>query len=133
MHIYLDENLSEYVAQGLQLLSQAHYRDIEVLSTKQDKDLGPGVKDPDLIPIVAKKHGVLITKDIRMRTPMLFSLCQQNKLGIFFLKMPSGKEAHWDIVRVLVEHWEEIVKHTRKEKRPFAFVVKPRGKMERLS
>ncbi|MBP9079747.1 MAG: hypothetical protein KBF80_05815, partial [Flavobacteriales bacterium] len=112
MHIYLDENLSEYVAQGLQLLSRAHYRDIEVLSTKQDKDLGPGVKDPDLIPIVAKKHGVLITKDIRIRTTMLFQLCQQNKLGIFFLKMPSGKEAHWDIVRVLVEHWEEIVKHT---------------------
>ncbi|MBP8822618.1 MAG: hypothetical protein KBH07_03105 [Flavobacteriales bacterium] len=132
MHIYLDENLSEYVAQGLQLLSRAHYRDIEVLSTKQDKDLGPGVKDPDLIPIVAKKHGVLITKDIRIRTTMLFQLCQQNKLGIFFLKMPSGKEAHWDIVRVLVEHWEEIVKHTRKEKRPFAFVVKPRGKMEKL-
>lgn len=133
MHIYLDENLSEYVAQGLQLLSRAHYRDIEVLSTKQDKDLGPGVKDPDLIPIVAKKHGVLITKDIRIRTTMLFQLCQQNKLGIFFLKMPSGKEAHWDIVRVLVEHWEEIVKHTRREKRPFAFVVKPRGKMEKLS
>ncbi|MCC6841041.1 MAG: hypothetical protein IT230_12865 [Flavobacteriales bacterium] len=133
MPIYLDENLSEYVAQGLQLLSRAHYRDIEVISTKQDKDLGPGVKDPDLIPIVAKKHGVLITKDIRMRTTMLFQLCQQNKLGIFFLKMPSGKEAHWDIVRVLVEHWEEIVKHTRKEKRPFAFVVKPRGKMEKLS
>lgn len=132
MQIYLDENLSEYVAQGLQLLSQSHFKDIQVLSTKQDKDLGPGVKDPELIPIVAKKHGVLITKDIRMRTPLLFSLCQQYKLGIFFLKMPSGKEAHWDIVRLLIENWEDIVKHTRKEQRPFAFVVKPRGKMEQL-
>jgi len=132
MRIYLDENLSEYVAQGLQLLSKSHYKDIEVLSTKQDVDLGPGVKDPDLIPIVAKKHGVLITKDIRMRTTLLFALCQQYKLGIFFLKMPSGKEAHWDIVRVLIENWDEIVKHTLKERRPFAFVVKPRGKMGQL-
>lgn len=92
MRIYLDENLSEYVAQGLHALSRAHFRDIEVLSTKEDEDLGPGVKDPDLLPTVARKHGVLITKDIRMRTPMLYSLIKQNKLGVFFLKMPSGKQ-----------------------------------------
>jgi len=91
MHIYADDNLSEYVAQGLQLLSCSHFKDIQVLSTKQDGDLDPEVKDPVLIPIVAKKHGVLITRDIRMRAHLLFERCKQNKSGVFFLKMPKDK------------------------------------------
>lgn len=34
-HIYLDENLSEYVASALNFLNKGYFRNIQVFSTKE--------------------------------------------------------------------------------------------------
>lgn len=134
MRIYLDENLSEFVAQGFDLLSRKHFPDLQVMSTIDDPDMGRGVQDPDLIPLLAKKHAVLVTKDISIaRTRALFQLCKEYKLGTFFLKLPQGSDRHWEIVTLLVKHWQDIVKATKKDKRPFAYRLTPKAKMEAMA
>ncbi|MBL0126830.1 MAG: hypothetical protein IPP83_05100 [Flavobacteriales bacterium] len=130
----MDENLGEYVPRGLHLLSQHHFPALEVISTIDDPSMGRGVKDPDLIPLVAQKHGVLLTKDINIaRTRALFQMCKDYKLGTFFLKLPTGQDRHWEIVQLLVRNWQVIVKITNKEKRPFAYRLTPRGGLEPMS
>lgn len=134
MLIFMDENLGEYVPRGLDLLSQHHFPGLRVVSTIDDHEMGRGVKDPDLIPLVAKKHGILVTKDISIaRTRALFQMCKDYKMGTFFLKLPTGEDRHWEIVQLLVKHWQAIVKITGKEKRPFAYRLTPRGGLESMS
>jgi hypothetical protein len=64
MKIYLDENLSEYVADALNLLSKGYFPNIEVLSTK--KAFGRSVADEVSIPIIGREGSILITQDFNI-------------------------------------------------------------------
>lgn len=131
IHIYLDENLSEYVADALNSLNKGYFTDIQVSSTKIS--FGKGVEDEKLIPDIGQRKGILITRDLNIhRTRLQYELCKQHKLGVFFLSMPKNQSRHWEIVLVLIEHWEEIVKLCKTTKLPFAYRVKTKGKMESL-
>ena len=130
-NIYLDENLSEYVAQALNFLNKGYFREIQVFSTKEK--FGKGVTDEIIIPGMGNSNGILITRDINIhKTRLQFELCLQHKLGVFFLVMPKGLDKHWEIVKSLINNWQEIVLKIEKEKRPFAYRIKLRGSMEKL-
>jgi hypothetical protein len=117
--IYLDENLSEYVADALNSLNKGYFRDINVYSTKLK--FGKGVPDEEIIPAIGKSKGILITKDINIhRTRMQYQLCEKYKLGVFFLKPSKGMDRHWEIVKMLIENWEAIISIIQKEKLPFS-------------
>lgn len=127
----LDENLSEYVAQALNFLNKGYFREIQVFSTKEK--FGKGEKDEIIIPGIGNDNGILITRDINIhRTRFQYELCQSHKLGVFFIKMPKGMDKHWEIVKILIDSWEEIIQKTEKEKKPFAYRIKKRGSMEKL-
>jgi hypothetical protein len=130
-YFYLDENLSEYVASALNFLNKGYFRDIQVFSTKEK--FGKGVPDEEIIPVIGKEKGILITKDINIHnTRLQYDLCQQYPLGIFFLKMAKGSDKHWEIVKSLINNWEEIVHISQKERLPFAYRIKLIGKMEKM-
>ncbi|HEV7331880.1 MAG TPA: hypothetical protein VGN63_12645 [Flavisolibacter sp.] len=129
--IYLDENLSEYVADALNALNKGYFRDINVYSTKLK--FGKGVPDEEIIPAIGKAKGILITKDTNIhRTRMQYQLCERYKLGVFFLKPSKGMDKHWEIVKMLIENWESIVQVINKEKLPFGYEIPTRGKMRKL-
>ncbi len=131
MEIFLDENLSEYAAEGLNLLSKGHFPEIQVYSTKQK--FGKGVSDEIIIPEIGKINGVLITRDYNIaRSQLQFSLCKEHSIGIFFLRLEKGSDRHWDLVRLLINRWQEICDLSINERKPFAFKVKVKGKMEKL-
>ena len=76
MKIYLDENLSEYVADALNLLSKGYFPKIEVHSTKQI--FGRGEPDEAIIPKIGAEGSILITKDFNIKnTQLQFALCQE--------------------------------------------------------
>jgi PIN like domain len=129
MNIYLDENLSEYVADALNSLCKGHFRDIEVFSTK--RAFGKGVLDEDLIPQIGEQMGILITRDVAIhRTRSQYELCKSYNLGIWFL--PQTQVSHWQLVKLLISHWDEIVETSQKAKRPFAYKLKMKGKPEKM-
>lgn len=131
IEIYLDENLSEYVADALNSLNKGYFRDVNVYSTKTK--FGKGVTDETIIPAIGKSNGVLITKDTNIiRKKVQYQLCKQYNLGLFFLKPAKGKDRHWEIVKMLIENWEEIIRIINKEPFPFSFEIPTRGRMRKL-
>ena len=131
MNIYLDENLSEYVAQALNFLSKGYFRDIQVYSTKEK--FGKGVADEIIIPSIGKQEGILITRDINIhKTRFQFELCKQHKIGVFFLTLPKNQNKHWEMVKALTDKWEVIVDKITSDKKPFAYRIRVVGKMERM-
>lgn len=129
--IYLDENLSEYVADALNSLNKGYFRDIIIYSTKLK--FGKGVSDEQIIPAIGQSAGILITKDTTIhKTRMQYQLCYQFKLGVFFLKPSKGMDKHWEIVKLLINNWEEMVKIISSERLPFGYEIPTRGKMRRL-
>ena len=125
MEIYIDENLSEYVADALNSLNKGYFRDVIVYSTK-------GEADEIIIPAIGKMNGILITKDLNIhRTRFQYQLCKEYKIGIFFLKMQKGLDKHWEIVKLLVNSWEEILEKISKDKKPFGYEIPIRGENEK--
>ena len=131
IEIYLDENLSEYVADALNSLNKGYFKNVLVLSTKIK--FGKGESDEIIIPAIGESGGVLITKDLNIhKTRLQYQLCEEYELGIFFLKLPKGQDKHWEIVKLLVNSWEEMIQRIHNEKRPFGFEIPLRGRMKKL-
>jgi len=86
IEIYLDENLSEYVADALNSLNKGYFKDILVYSTKIK--FGKGQQDEIIIPAIGTSKGILVTKDLNIhKTRFQYQLCEQYGMGVFFLKM----------------------------------------------
>jgi hypothetical protein len=128
--IFLDENLSEYVADALNSLSKGYFPDVNVQSTKIA--FGKGASDEIIIPAIGKKRGILITKDINIyRRNVQYHLCKQYKLGVFFIHLPKGSNRHWEIVKLLIDKWEELVVIINKKSLPYGYELSPR-KLKKL-
>ncbi|MGD8777443.1 MAG: hypothetical protein PVH88_00595 [Ignavibacteria bacterium] len=129
--IYLDENLSEYVAHALNFLNKGYFKEYQVFSTKET--FGRGVPDEIIIPGIGKQNSILITRDINIqKTRLQFELCKEHKLGVFFLTLPKNQNKHWEIVRLLINNWESMIEKIEREKKPFAYRVRIKGRMEKL-
>lgn len=131
INIYLDENLSEYVADALNSLNKGYFPDVNVYSTKVK--FGKGVPDELLIPQIGKHNGILVTKDVNIiRKRLQYQLCKQHNLGIFTVKPSKGMDKHWIIVKMLIENWESIIEKVQNNKPPFAFEISMKGKIKRV-
>lgn len=131
IEIYLDENLSEYVADALNSLAKGYFKNITVASTKTK--FGKGVPDEQIIPAIGSAGGILITKDVNIhRTRMQYQLCQQFNLGVIFLKPAKGMDKHWEIVKMLINNWEEIYSIINRETLPYGYEIPTRGKIRKL-
>ncbi len=83
--------------------------------------------------MIGKLKGILITKDTNIhKTRIQYQLCEKYKLGIFFLKPSRGMDKHWEIVQMLIGHWEEIIEIIKRDKLPFGYEIPTRGKMRKL-
>lgn len=125
MRIFLDENLSEYVAESLNLLCRGYFPNIEVVSTKFVPELGIEAKDEVIIPFVGKERGVLVSRDRGVaRTQVHYELCRQCNTLVVFIKLPKGSDRHWNMVTLLIKHWEEIIQIIT-SKRPKSMRLRP--------
>jgi hypothetical protein len=113
-------------------LNKGYFPDCEVSSTKYS--IRRGAADEEIIPIIGKKSGVLISKDFNIaKTRAQYDLCKEYNLGIFFLTLPKGSDKHWEMIKLLINNWEEIIKKSNIDRKPFAFRIKVRGKMENMN
>jgi len=134
--IYIDENFPRQLADGLNKLIQPQNKkdkmDFEVLSIKEE--FGEGVKDEDWIPKVGQENGIVITQDFRIQTQKhQKELYIKSGVGILFFNPPSnGGFAYWDMVKQLVNRWDEIKQIAKKNKTPFAFRCSSKTKFEKM-
>jgi len=120
--VYLDENFPKQLAHGLNILQQPQGAkenlDIQVLSIKDV--FGQGTPDETWIPVVGSEKAVVITQDLNIqRTRHQRELYQKHGVGMFFFAIRDLP--YWEIVKIVVNKWEEakgIIKH---ERTPFAY------------
>lgn len=123
--IYIDENLPVQLAKGLNILQEPQNKkdncNIEVISITEK--FGRGAKDEDWIPEVGKEGGIVITQDYRIQTQKhQRELYRQHGVGILFINPPSKSGfSYWEMVKKVVNEWEDVKVILRKEKSPFAF------------
>lgn len=96
---------------------------IEIKSIK--KEFGKGIKDEEWIPKLSKGIDCIITQDYNInRIKEQRQLCQQFELGMFYFRPPSKSGLkYWEMLRMLINHWPEIVEKATREERPFSFKV----------
>lgn len=63
---------------------------------------------------------------------MQYQLCERYNPGVFFLKPSRGLDKHWEIVKMLISNWEEIISIIGKERLPFGSEIPTRGKIRKL-
>ena len=130
MKIFLDENLSEHVADALNSLNIGYFQGIDVVSTK--KEIGTGKADSEIIPVIGEENGILVTQDNDFRKESaIYGLCKKYNLGVIFLAPANGLNRHWDLVKLLIKNWEELIKLCN-SRRPFAYRITTRGGLKKL-
>ncbi len=129
MKIFIDENLSPFLARGIHIL-ETHLDDgFEVLSIKDvfGKSDGKGVKDEEWIPQVGEMGGVVITQDKNIhRTKPQRDLFEEHGIGMFFISPPKNGYTYWQMVEILIKEWKDI-KEKCSTKKPFSFIHRPRS------
>lgn len=134
--IFIDENLPHQLAEGLNILQQPLNSKegtyIEVKSIK--KEFGSGEKDEEWIPKIGKLKGVVITQDNRIQSQRhQKELYQMEGVGMLFMSSPSKTGwTYWELVKQLVDRWDDIKSIVLKNKPPFAFRCSARTKFEKL-
>ena len=131
--IYFDENMSPYIAEGLNILEQPNNEGFEVKSIS--KVFGSGVKDNEWIPEVGRENGIVITQDFNIhRTKCLKELYINSGIGVFFFSPPSKTGyKYWEMVQQIIRRWDEMKKYSKKDVKPFAYRCTSRSsKFERL-
>lgn len=123
--IFIDENLPKQLAAGLNELQNPQNKkeglEIEVLSISEY--FGRGTQDEDWIPKVGALKGIVITQDFRIQSQKhQRELYKKHGVGILFFNPPSKSGfAYWEMVKLLVNRWEEVKQIVKKNKTPFAF------------
>jgi hypothetical protein len=125
MRIYFDENFSPNLVLGMRAFQDGRKSEDIVVCSVAD-EFGTGSPDEHWIPSIAQRHGVALTQDLNIhRSRAQWSLCEANKIGVFFFKPPAKTKAwsYWDVVQLVVRHWPEIKRLSVETERPFGFVI----------
>jgi len=129
MIIYIDENMSPFLARGFNILQEPlNLKLKEPIVVRSIKDeFGMGAKDEDWIPLAGEQRACVITQDYNInRIRHQRELCKQYNLGMFYLF------TYMDMLKLMVKHWEEISKKATREKRPFSYKVTQKGSLAEL-
>jgi predicted nuclease of predicted toxin-antitoxin system len=118
MKFFLDNNLSENLAQGLKIFGE----DVIHLKDMFNED----TEDQIWLEQIGQKKMYLITRDERIRrNPFELNALKTYKVGAFFL---GGKNlGRCKIIQQVVRNWPRIKELSARKKPPFAFRIPPQG------
>jgi hypothetical protein len=96
--------------------------------------LYPGKEDSDLITIIAKENGVLVTKDSDFKKIQLhMALMKEHGLGTFFFHHPKAMDK-WAELQYFSKAWPNIRNHVlKKHKPPYLIEFKTNGILRDLA
>ncbi|MDX1640196.1 MAG: hypothetical protein R3220_00770 [Balneolaceae bacterium] len=129
MNFYFDENITPQIARALAILQEPlQHEHIKILNIRDE--FGRGVADEQWIPEVGKQEGIVITQDLNIhRTRQQRELYRRFKIGVVFFKPPKKTGyGYWTMIEKIIEAWPDIKKVAKRERTPFAYVIRPRSK-----
>ena len=125
MNFFFDNNLPEKLAQAMRLL------DIDVTVEHLKEKFRQDEKDEVWLKYVGEEGLILVTRDQKIRKrPVELLSYRQHKVGAFIL---TGKKlGKWQGIKQLICAWEEMKILAAGARRPFAFQVRPSGRINPL-
>lgn len=124
MLFVFDENFSKNLAAGLHLLEQSNPASkipVDVMAAEIFMRR-KGATDPELYEAVGKVKGVVFTKDKDFRQIKLFEkVIKENKAKVLFFKHSKKMVFFWDILKALVERWEEVKEKLNNDAPPYIY------------
>lgn len=137
MKVYIDENIAPQIAPGLNELQKPLNRkeNCDCQITSISERFGKGAKDEDWIPQAGEEGAIVITQDLRINSnTQQRALYLNSGLGIFFFKPPSKTGYnYWELVKQVVNNWEDIKRLSKRTERPFAYRSSARKPFELIS
>lgn len=134
MKIIFDENYSQKLAEGLNLLEQGNKKEKNKLEvTHIVKITGKmGTEDEKVVEIAGKNNGIIVTldKDFK-RIKHLHNLYKKFNVGVIYYKTSNDNIGYWNMVKSIITRWEEVKNKIDSETVPFAYVIDKRG-MQKL-
>ena len=118
MKFFIDNNLSEHLANGMRAFGE------EVMHLKEV--FPEDAEDPEWLEYIGSKGLLLVTRDEKVRRrPVELHALRQHRVGAFFL---GGKNlSRCDLIQQLVRNWSRMKQLASNTKRPFAFRVPRSG------
>lgn len=131
MTVYIDENISPYLAKALDALEVREKNNGQLEVKSLQATFGNGIKDPDLIPKLGELNAIWITRDKRiLQRGIELNLILENNIGIIILR-PGKLAKHWDMLMIVIKAWPEI-RDLAKENKPFAYRLFQNSKLEKV-
>ncbi|MFP4370141.1 MAG: hypothetical protein ACLFR2_11220 [Candidatus Kapaibacterium sp.] len=131
MIIYIDENMSPYLAQGLNILQiPLNHRQTETIQIRSVKEVfGEGAKDEAWIPEAGQESSCIITQDYNIhQIRHQKELCREYNLGMFYFRPPSKSGfSYWDMLVLMIKHWPDITRKAIEENKPFSYRITSRN------
>ena len=126
MDFYFDENLPERVANAINALEEGEPYNIYHTAVVFSKS----IKDPDLIPLIKEKNGILVTNDLKMLSRRNeHELIIATGITVVFINFTKG--ANFALkYQTIIKKWEEIKKICNNNHHPFLCKIKMKGKTE---
>lgn len=118
MRFFIDNNLSEQLAQGMNAFGE------DVVHLKQF--FADDADDEVWLKRIGEEGWFLVTRDERVRyRPSELAALKANEVGAFFL---GGKNrSRCELIQQLVRNWPRMKDFAKRSKRPFAVRIPPSG------
>lgn len=124
MLFVFDENFSKNLAAGLHLLEQSNPASkiqVEVMAAEIFMRR-KGATDPELYEAVGKVNGVVFTKDKDFRQiKLLEKVIKENRAKVLFFKHSKKMVFFWDILKAIIDRWEDLKEELDKEAPPYVY------------
>jgi hypothetical protein len=133
MIVYVDENMPPRLAEALNLLQQPlNTKGIGVEVQSIVHAFGRGTKDEVWIPRAGQQGACILTQDFNIhRIRHQRALCEEHKLGMFFIQPPSKSGLlYWDMVKLVIDRWEQLIKIVNREQPAFYYRCTANKKFE---
>ena len=128
MNFFFDENFDNNIPDALHLIEKLEGKH-EVKPTR--RVFKAGIKDPNLIPKIAKSKGILVTFD-RKALKAHIKLLKRYKVSVFALSF--GSEKYSEKVHLILKSWksikEKVELHESNGNKPFFYKVSNNGLKE---
>jgi predicted nuclease of predicted toxin-antitoxin system len=129
MYFLFDENVPYKFVQGLILIEESNHKSpIRVKITHPKLLDNEGATDEEQIHIAGKHGGIIVSFDKDFKhIKSYYPLYKKNKVGVVCLKLTKEESNYWGIVKLVINHWEDIKLKLKDHEKPFAYQVSKKG------
>lgn len=125
MKFLFDNDLPHGIATALRALNQPvqHVRDVPELGAAAPDDLN--------LSYAGRRGFALVTRDRAIkRTPQYRAIIEEERVGLFFVAAGKSRQlSGWELAKLLVKAWDDIVRFSEKNDPPFMALVQRNGRV----